>query len=106
MPIRTVRRITKSSSLPKQIYHANDPSHGYVFDFNCHRLVFPSFANAASQAQHWPGSPISNIVGPSPALAGAQLIAEIPKLRFQNATGDPCKTPQVREIYLATRESG
>ncbi|KAL1860123.1 hypothetical protein Plec18170_002072 [Paecilomyces lecythidis] len=93
-----------SIQLPQKTYKAEDTSG--VFDFNSSRLVFPHFANDASTAlttPSWPGNPSSNVVGPTPALVGAQLVADIPRLFLSTVSNTTPKVdfPSARQLPLA-----
>ncbi|GAE00079.1 hypothetical protein CIMG_09306 [Paecilomyces variotii No. 5] len=93
-----------SIPLPPKTYKAEDNSG--VFDFDTSRLVFPHFAKDASTAQSspsWLGNPTSNVVGPTPALVGAQLVADIPRLFLSTVSSTTPKAnfPSVRQLPLA-----
>ncbi|KAL1878933.1 hypothetical protein Plec18167_004228 [Paecilomyces lecythidis] len=93
-----------SEELPQKTYKAEDTSG--VFDFNTSRLIFPHFAKDASTAltrPSWPGNPNSNVVGPTPALVGAQLVAGIPRLFLSTVSSTTPKAdfPSARQLPLA-----
>jgi hypothetical protein len=103
-----------SVQLPRTTYNAAGMLANGVFDFDAQCLVFPHFAHEASKSQSnpsWLNNPSSNVVGPTAALVGAQLVADIPELFLSGLPNSgavvptPSPTPSIRQISRILRPS-